>query len=289
MRLFASSSHFRTLLAIACLGAMLACSASAQAEPDPAGAQAAPDTAAQGAPDAAGAQGAPDAAGTPTNLDPAGGQTEPHPGKETDAGVVPQTPKSTILVNIDKSIQEMTVFVDGVEQYTWPVSTGMRGYSTPSGSYTASSMNEIWYSKQWDNAPMPHAIFFTKKGHAIHGTLETKKLGKPASHGCVRISPENAAALYALVEQNGLENTQVVLTGDTPGGEFASQESPAKPRYGYAPWFDPGGNYYKPREKPRRFGRRGRWFQPYYQAPREYPPQGYYQQGPRGWFRPPGY
>ncbi len=62
-------------------------------------------------------------------------------------------------------------------------------------------MNEIWYSKQWDNAPMPHAIFFIKDGHAIHGTQEVKNLGKPASHGCVRLSPENAATLYALVKR----------------------------------------------------------------------------------------
>ncbi len=80
-------------------------------------------------------------------------------------------------------------------------------------------MNEIWYSKQWDNAPMPHAVFFTKEGHAIHGTNEVKRLGTPASHGCVRISPQNAATLYALVAKNGLENTKVTLVGLTPGGE----------------------------------------------------------------------
>ena len=73
----------------------------------------------------------------------------------------------------------MTVFVDGVERFNWPVSTGKTGYSTPSGSYTPTSMNEIWYSKEWDNAPMPHAIFFMKDGHAIHGSYEVKHLGKP--------------------------------------------------------------------------------------------------------------
>ncbi len=81
-------------------------------------------------------------------------------------------------------------------------------------------MNKIWYSKQWDNSPMPHSIFFIKDGHAIHGSYEVKNLGKPVSHGCVRISPQNATTLYALVEKNGLENTQVVLSGVTPGGEF---------------------------------------------------------------------
>ena len=124
---------------------------------------------------------------------------------------------STILINIDKTKQQMTVFLDGVESYNWPVSTGKAGYSTPSGTFTARSMNEIWYSKEWDNAPMPHAIFFMKDGHAIHGSYEVKNLGKPASHGCVRISPQNAATLYALVAKTGLRNTQVVLAGDAPG------------------------------------------------------------------------
>ena len=143
------------------------------------------------------------------------------------AQAAPTPVPSTILVNIDKSRQRMTVSMDGIERYDWPVSTGQRGYSTPSGTYTAKSMNEIWYSKQWDNAPMPHAIFFTKKGHAIHGTNEVKRLGKPASHGCVRLSPQNAATLYALVADNGLENTEVVLTGVTLGGD-GKVASPAR-------------------------------------------------------------
>src|SRR5262245_39351657 len=93
------------------------------------------------------------------------------------------------------------------------------GTQRHSGTYTASSMNKIWYSKQWDNAPMPHAVFFPTDGHAIHGTLDVKRLCKPASHGCVRLSPQEAATLYALVEKAGLKNTQVELAGSTPGGE----------------------------------------------------------------------
>src|SRR5262245_51789271 len=81
-----------------------------------------------------------------------------------------------VLVNIDKSKQKMTVFLNGVEKYVWPVSTGQAGYSTPSGTYTATSMNEIWYSKEWDNAPMPHSIFFRKDGYALHGTYVSKSL-----------------------------------------------------------------------------------------------------------------
>ena len=139
------------------------------------------------------------------------------------------SPTSTILINIDKASQKMTVSVDGQNRYHWPVSTGRAGYSTPSGTFTAKSMNKIWYSREWDNAPMPHAIFFTKNGHAIHGTDEVKKLGKPASHGCVRLSPQNASTLFTLVADNGLENTQVVLAGRTPG-RSVEMSSPSKSR-----------------------------------------------------------
>src|SRR6516164_1456718 len=174
--------------------------------------------------------------------EPGGAQPESNPGTKKGG--------SAVVINIDKTKQEMTVLVDGIEKYHWPVSTGRAGYSTPSGTYTATSMNEIWYSKQWDNSPMPHSIFFMKDGHAVHGSYEVKNLGKPASHGCVRISPENATTLYALVEENGLENTQVVLTGVTPGGEFkfarASVQAQAQAQSGFGWGFSPfgGPNYY---------------------------------------------
>ncbi len=140
-----------------------------------------------------------------------------------------ESPASKILVVIDKSTQEMKVFVDNVERYTWKVSTGLPGYETPSGTYPARSMNKIWYSKQWDDAPMPHAIFFTKKGHAIHGTDETKKLGRLASHGCVRLAPKNARTLFALIKEKGLKDTQIVLNGEMPSSEV-QVASPAPPK-----------------------------------------------------------
>ena len=123
------------------------------------------------------------------------------------------TAKAEILIKVDKSAQQMTVSRDGEALYNWPVSTGRTGYATPSGSYPTFRMEADHHSKEWDDAPMPHSIFFTKVGHAIHGSYDTKKLGTPASHGCVRISPAHAATLFALVKQDGLANTKVVLTG----------------------------------------------------------------------------
>jgi lipoprotein-anchoring transpeptidase ErfK/SrfK len=138
---------------------------------------------------------------------------------------------SKILVLIDKLTQTMRVLVDNLERYSWDVSTGLRAYDTPVGTYAARSMHKIWYSKQWDDAPMPHAIFFTRKGHAIHGTEDTQKLGRPASHGCVRLAPENARTLFALVKETGLENTGVVLTGEIPKDEVrAASHGSRKPQ-----------------------------------------------------------
>jgi len=129
------------------------------------------------------------------------------------AAAVIGTAQAEILITVDKSAQRMTVTRDGEALYTWPVSTGRSGYATPSGSFTPFRMEADHYSKEWDDGPMPHSIFFTKIGHAIHGSYETKKLGTPASHGCVRLSPAHAATLFAMVKQDGVTNTKVVLTG----------------------------------------------------------------------------
>jgi hypothetical protein len=123
--------------------------------------------------------------------------------------------QAKVAITIDKNEQTMTVDVDGVERYHWPVSTGIPSRETPSGSFRTFRMEEDHYSKEFDDAPMPHSIFFTKIGHAIHGTDSEGRLGTPASHGCVRLSRANAAKLYALVEEQGVLNTTVTLTGSS--------------------------------------------------------------------------
>jgi hypothetical protein len=121
--------------------------------------------------------------------------------------------QAKVDITVDKNAQMMTVSVDGVQRYHWPVSTGIPSRETPSGSFRAFRMEQSHFSKEFDDAPMPHSIFFTKIGHAIHGTESEGRLGTPASHGCVRLSRANAATLYALVEQQGVLNTTVTLTG----------------------------------------------------------------------------
>jgi hypothetical protein len=123
--------------------------------------------------------------------------------------------QASVAITVDKNNQMMTVAVDGVEHYHWPVSSGIPSHETPNGSFRTFRMEEDHYSKEFDDAPMPHSIFFTKVGHAIHGTESEGRLGTPASHGCVRISRANATTLYALVQEQGVLNTTVTLTGSS--------------------------------------------------------------------------
>jgi hypothetical protein len=122
-----------------------------------------------------------------------------------------------LLIHVDKSTQRMTVIEDGQPLYVWPVSTGVAQYDTPSGDFKPFRMEKDHFSKEWDDAPMPYSIFFTKEGHAIHGTNHSS-IGRPASHGCVRLSVAHAAILWKLVKQEKMANTEVVLDGEIPTG-----------------------------------------------------------------------
>jgi lipoprotein-anchoring transpeptidase ErfK/SrfK len=153
---------------------------------------------------------------------------------------------------VDKSSQQMAVSVDGVPRYTWSVSTGRAGYGTPSGTYHPQRLEKSWFSREYYSSPMPHSIFF-HGGYAIHGSYEINRLGGPASHGCIRLHPANAATLFALVASEGMGATTIVVSGQG-GAAVARQREPApdyapaqtEPAYrsGYTPYRDgPWGSY----------------------------------------------
>ncbi|GEO99077.1 L,D-transpeptidase [Methylobacterium haplocladii] len=112
-----------------------------------------------------------------------------------------------VVAQVSKSSQRMRVYVNGVLAHDWPISTARQGYVTPSGSYRVGHMARMHYSKKYHNSPMPYSMFF-RGGYAIHGTYAVGHLGRQASHGCIRLAPGNAAALYALTRAYG---TQVVI------------------------------------------------------------------------------
>ena len=124
--------------------------------------------------------------------------------------------RAELVVNISKSQQRVAVIVNGSEAYRWPVSTGRRGYATPSGVYHPERLERHWYSRKYDNSPMPWSVFF-HRGYAMHGTMEAYHLGRAASHGCVRLRPDHARTLFGLVKRAGANHTRiVVLDGALP-------------------------------------------------------------------------
>lgn len=207
-----------------------------------------------------------------------------------------------VLIRVDKGTQRMTVSVDGQTKYVWPVSTGIARYDTPDGDFKPFRMEKDHFSKEWDDAPMPYSIFFTKQGHAIHGTNHTS-IGRPASHGCVRLSVAHAAKLWDLVTAEGMSKTKVVLTGELPtsdliarrgrsddrttGSAPAEDNVPGYPRTystdnGYVTQQQPqtryytnGGGYYaQQQQQPQRYVYRQQQYPYYQQQPvyREPPP-----------------
>jgi len=116
----------------------------------------------------------------------------------------------SVVARIDLSDQKMYVYVGETLTNTFPVSTGKPGYGTPAGRYSALWTAAFWRSKKYNNAPMPWAVFF-HGGYAVHGTTDVRRLGRPASHGCVRLLPANAKIFYSLVRKAGLDNTLITI------------------------------------------------------------------------------
>jgi hypothetical protein len=171
--------------------------------------------------------------------------------------VVAMPANANVLITVDKSAQEMTVAVDGATRYQWAVSTARVGYNTPNGTYHPERLERSWFSRLYYNSPMPYSIFF-HGGYAIHGSYEINRLGGPASHGCVRLNPDNAATLFDLVSREGRGATTIVVTGGGPtsarrngyGGAEAGTPTYPAAHDQYAPYqFTPYQNSpYSPRQ-----------------------------------------
>ena len=116
--------------------------------------------------------------------------------------VLPAKASAGVLASIDLSSQRMNVYVNGIHYHSWPVSTARRGYHTPTGNYRPTRMHVMWRSRKYHMSPMPYSIFF-RGGYAIHGTYDLKRLGRRASHGCIRLHPSNARRLFRLVRRYG--------------------------------------------------------------------------------------
>ncbi|MGX4802468.1 L,D-transpeptidase [Bradyrhizobium guangdongense] len=126
-------------------------------------------------------------------------------------GLNVQNAHASVTIRVQLSTQTMLVAVDGVDFATWPVSTARRGYRTPIGTYRPCSLQSMHYSRLYDFTPMPYSIFFNG-GYAIHGTFDVRNLGRPVSHGCIRLAPEQAQSLFELIQAQGPQNTTIEIS-----------------------------------------------------------------------------
>jgi lipoprotein-anchoring transpeptidase ErfK/SrfK len=135
-----------------------------------------------------------------------------------------------VQIDVDLSSQTMTVHSGLGESYTWPISSGRAGHPTPRGVFRPRALYAMVHSAKYHNAPMPHSIFFYGQ-YAIHGTTAVGSLGRPASHGCIRVAPGNAARLFAMVQAEG---AQIRIVG-SPFGDIARSEHRAGAALSFAP------------------------------------------------------
>lgn len=137
--------------------------------------------------------------------------------------------RAEVVVAISKSEQRLSVLLDGAEAYRWKISTGRAGHTTPSGTFRPIRLERQWYSHKYDSAPMPWSVFF-HGGYAVHGTLEVRQLGRPASHGCVRLKPEQAHTLYSLIQREGADHTRITVSdGPLPRAPHATAVASGRP------------------------------------------------------------
>jgi lipoprotein-anchoring transpeptidase ErfK/SrfK len=121
-----------------------------------------------------------------------------------------ETPGIPVTARIDLSDQTMHIYVGEKLKHVFRVSTGRGSYRTPTGKWNAEWLSPKHRSRKYNNAPMPWAVFFYG-GYAVHGTTDIRRLGRPASHGCVRLHPDNAKVFYSLVRKSGKENTLITV------------------------------------------------------------------------------
>jgi lipoprotein-anchoring transpeptidase ErfK/SrfK len=221
----------------------------------------------------------------PANSEVPNGAQSVAPIKEAEAVKPAPPPSPTLTAKIDLARQTMVIAENGDVKYSWPISSGAQEFPSPRGTFHPQWLAKMWYSKKYDNAPMPNAVFITG-GVAIHATQHVSSLGRPASHGCIRLAPGNAKTFYNLVQRHGLKQTRVSIYG-TPkwrapavASRDQNRDQPQRRRYVQR---DDGEGWFPPARKYRPSYGDQRYVQRRY---RQYPSYSNYQQAPRIYYRP---
>ncbi|MFN3868648.1 MAG: L,D-transpeptidase, partial [Hyphomicrobiaceae bacterium] len=169
----------------------------------------------------------------------------------------PAPPPITLKADVDLTNQRITITENGRVAYTWPISSGREGYPTITGTFKPTWMSKMHYSRKYDMSPMPHSVFF-HGGFAIHATYATGMLGRPASHGCVRLSPANAKTFYDLVSRHGKASTKIAVFGSPrfSAPKVAKSKPVRQPNYATYDWGFGSSDPYFTKPAPRQAQRR---------------------------------
>jgi hypothetical protein len=141
---------------------------------------------------------------------------------------ITRSAEARVAIHVDLASQTMHVSSASGE-YIWRISSARSGFRTPKGTFGVQRMEAMHRSHKYHNSPMPHSIFFAG-GYAIHGTYATGALGRPASHGCIRLAPHNAAALYKMVKSEG---ARIAIDNRAPDRDRVYAQRSHKPLYAY--------------------------------------------------------
>lgn len=123
-----------------------------------------------------------------------------------------------VWAQVSRSQQKMFLYMDGNLIHTWAVSTGI-GNRTPNfDMHPNGRIYNRYSSSKYPGGDynglgnMPYAVFITG-GFAIHGTPKSNwsKLGKKASHGCIRLHPDNGLIFNRLVREHGITNVWITV------------------------------------------------------------------------------
>ncbi len=126
-----------------------------------------------------------------------------------------------LAIEVDVSARQLLVYHADASPVTYEIAVGAHGHATPRGDFEMDSIvwNPGWVPPDSDwakgararkpgdpNNPMQGAkIFFRKPYYYIHGTNDIDSLGDAASHGCVRMNPDEVVKLARLIMEHAGE------------------------------------------------------------------------------------
>lgn len=147
----------------------------------------------------------------------------------TPDDLAPINPRAKKRIEVSLAEQRLTAYEEDKAVFTTLVASGGDGFDTPKGNHAvvykqpsrhmySDPENEAFSDPNYFDLPgVPFNIFFTTLGHAIHGTYWHGDYGRPRSHGCLNVTPEDAEWLFRWVEPVSPYDSMASGSATSPG------------------------------------------------------------------------